>query len=54
MPTGTYVRHFIPATDPAKAPLLLLHGFGGIEHDFVPLAQCTRVTDHWSSRNCFL
>lgn len=34
-----YVHHFQPGTDPAAAPLLLLHGTGGNEHDLVPLGQ---------------
>lgn len=35
----SYHHLFQPGTDPAAAPLLLLHGTGGDEHDLVPLAQ---------------
>ena len=35
----SHAHHVIPGTDPAKAPLILLHGSGGYEHDLVPLAQ---------------
>lgn len=34
-----HVHHFIAGSDPARAPLFLLHGSGGDEHDLVPLAQ---------------
>ena len=30
---------FIAGGDPAKPPLVLLHGSGGNEHDFVQIAQ---------------
>jgi len=33
-----HVHHFIPATNPTRAALVLLHGSGGNEHDLVPLA----------------
>ena len=33
-----HVRHLILGSDPAKSPLVLLHGTGGDEHDLVPLA----------------
>jgi phospholipase/carboxylesterase len=29
---------FIPGTEPIRPPLVLLHGFGGDEHELVPLA----------------
>lgn len=32
-----FVHRFIPATDPARPPLLLLHGTGGDENDLLPL-----------------
>ena len=31
--------HFIPGADPARAPLVLLHGSGGNERDLLPLAE---------------
>jgi len=34
-----YHHIFQPGTDPAAAPLLLLHGTGGNEHDLLPLAR---------------
>ena len=34
-----YVHRFIPATDPSKTPLLLLHGQGGNEEDLLPLGE---------------
>lgn len=39
MSEPTHVHHFIPGTDPTRAPLVLLHGSGGHEHDLVPLAE---------------
>jgi phospholipase/carboxylesterase len=33
-----HVHHFIPGSDPAKPPLVLLHGSGGDEQELVPLA----------------
>ena len=33
-----FVHRFIPATEPGKPPLLLLHGTGGDENDLLPLA----------------
>jgi len=35
----THMHHFIAGTDPAKPPLVLLHGSGGNEHDMLPLAE---------------
>lgn len=32
-----FVYHFVPAEAAGRAPLLLLHGTGGDEHDLVPL-----------------
>ncbi len=32
-----FIHRFIPATQPGKPPLLLLHGTGGDENDLVPL-----------------
>lgn len=34
-----FVHRFVPATDPARAPLLVLHGTGGDENDLLPLAR---------------
>ena len=33
-----FIHRFIPATQPGKPPLLLLHGTGGDENDLIPLA----------------
>jgi phospholipase/carboxylesterase len=35
----THTCQFISGADPARPPLALLHGFGGGEHDLVPLAE---------------
>jgi predicted esterase len=35
----SYQHVFVPATDPAAPPLLLLHGTGGDEHDLLPLGR---------------
>ena len=35
----TYQHVYAPGTPPASAPLLLLHGTGGDEHDLIPLGQ---------------
>jgi phospholipase/carboxylesterase len=32
-----FVHHFVPASDPQRSPLLLLHGTGGDEADLLPL-----------------
>jgi phospholipase/carboxylesterase len=32
-----FVHRFVPATDPTRTPLLLLHGTGGNEDDLLPL-----------------
>jgi phospholipase/carboxylesterase len=34
-----YHHRFVPATDPAAPPLLLLHGTGGDENDLIPLGR---------------
>lgn len=34
-----YTHRFEPATAPGAAPLLLLHGTGGNEHDLIPLGE---------------
>jgi len=34
-----FIHQFIPATQPGRTPLLLLHGTGGDEHDLVTLGQ---------------
>jgi phospholipase/carboxylesterase len=33
-----FIHRFIPGKDGARAPMLLLHGSGGDEHDLLPLA----------------
>lgn len=35
----SFTHRFVPATDPAAAPLLLLHGTGGDENDLLPLGR---------------
>lgn len=35
----SFVHRFVPASRPDAAPLLLLHGTGGDEHDLVPLGE---------------
>lgn len=39
MTQPTFVHHFIAGTDPAKSPLVLLHGSGGDEHELLALAH---------------
>jgi phospholipase/carboxylesterase len=42
IPTQTelsFIHRFIPGRDLGRAPLLLLHGSGGDEHDLLPLAD---------------
>jgi predicted esterase len=39
MKSLSYRHVFEPARDPAAAPLLLLHGTGGDEHDLLPLGR---------------
>jgi phospholipase/carboxylesterase len=34
-----FVHRFVPGQNAAAAPLLLLHGSGGDEHDLIPLAE---------------
>jgi phospholipase/carboxylesterase len=34
-----FVHRFVPATQPARKPLLLLHGTGGDENDLLPLGE---------------
>jgi phospholipase/carboxylesterase len=34
-----FIHRFIPGLEAARAPLLLLHGTGGDEHDLLPLAE---------------
>lgn len=38
-PALSHVHRFVPGTDAARAPLLLLHGTGGDENDLLPLGQ---------------
>jgi len=35
----SFVHRFVPGKDASRAPLLLLHGSGGDEHDLLPLAE---------------
>lgn len=35
----SFTHHFEPGSDPARPPLLLLHGTGGDENDLLPLAE---------------
>lgn len=39
MSTLSYIHRFEPASAPGAAPLLLLHGTGGNEHDLLPLGR---------------
>lgn len=39
MPSLSYQHVFEPARDPSAAPLLLLHGTGGDEHDLLPVGR---------------
>jgi phospholipase/carboxylesterase len=34
-----FIHRFVPAAQPGRAPLLLLHGTGGDENDLIPLGQ---------------
>ena len=34
-----FIHRFVPATTPGRPSLLLLHGTGGDEHDFVPFGE---------------
>src|SRR5215212_3340651 len=34
-----FIHRFVPGTEPGRAPLLILHGSGGDEHDLIPLAE---------------
>jgi phospholipase/carboxylesterase len=34
-----FVHRFVPAREPGRTPLLLLHGTGGDENDLIPLGQ---------------
>ena len=35
----SFIHRFIPGRDTGRAPLLLLHGSGGDEHDLIPLGE---------------
>lgn len=37
--TSSLLHRFVPGTDPARKPLLLLHGTGGDEDDLLPLGR---------------
>ena len=37
--SADFVHRFVPATDPSRPTLLVLHGTGGDENDLIPLAR---------------
>jgi phospholipase/carboxylesterase len=37
--SGNFVHRFVPAADPSRPTLLVLHGTGGDENDLMPLAR---------------
>ena len=39
MPALSFTHRFVPATQPGRPPVLLLHGTGGDEADLIPLGQ---------------
>jgi phospholipase/carboxylesterase len=39
LPDLGFIHNFVPATDRARPPLLLLHGTGGDENDLVPFGE---------------
>jgi phospholipase/carboxylesterase len=39
MTSSTYIHQYLPGTDSAAPPLLLLHGTGGNEHDLLQVAR---------------
>jgi phospholipase/carboxylesterase len=39
MTTLSFTHRFVPATEPNRPPLLLLHGTGGDESDLIPLGR---------------
>jgi len=39
MTSSSFIHRYLPATEPGRTPLLLLHGTGGDENDLLPLGR---------------
>ena len=39
LPDLGFIHNYVPATDRARPPLLLLHGTGGDENDLLPFGE---------------